>query len=324
MTAFSKSQRKAQTAFFARFQQDHLMPGWPYRLIAGKKAQNLNPAFQREILDHFSNSGSPIQWHQHSNHALSSQVCCVNFLAPLMHRPTLLASVMKSALGIDSLQMVPVRKDWHGTDIFVDFEWIGLENYLSEWPKTGLATRGANATSADAIVRMADPDGRITTILIEWKYTESYGQPLDPKGDPTRLKRYADKTFAPDGPIRADRRLTVSDFFWEPFYQLLRQQILAWRMEKAKEGGASSAMVLHISAAENATLHKVTAPALRNCEKDAFKVFQSLLAIPQRFHATSIEQAFLPAIRSTIAADAQDPWAAYLLDRYAFLGEPTA
>jgi hypothetical protein len=52
------------------------------------------------------------------------------------------------------------------------------------------------------------------------------------------VKRYQDKTFEPDGPIRSDLGLKVEDFFWEPFYQLVRQQMLAWRMQQARESGA--------------------------------------------------------------------------------------
>lgn len=320
MTAFAKSQRQAQIPFFARFGQDRLMRGWAYRLAPGEMAWNLNPAFRQDILNHFSRALAPIQWHQHSNHALSSQVCCVNFLAPLMRRPDLLAQVIGAALGIAAPQMLAVGQDADG-DIFVDFEWIGLQDHLGEWPGTGVATRGANATSADAIVRMVDRDGTITTILIEWKYTESYGAPLDPKGNTTRLRRYGDKAFAPDGPIRTDLGLTVADFFWEPFYQLLRQQMLAYRMERAHEDGASRVIVLHVSAGGNATLHKVTAPALRTFGADAFDVFLSLLAEPSRFHATSIETAFRPALTEAVARDPADPWATYLQDRYTFLAK---
>lgn len=323
MNAFVFQQRREQTAYFNRFDGDRLMPGTTYRTMPEHFALNLNPAHAKDLVEHFAFPDSPIQWHRHKNHALSSQVCCVNFLGPLMHRPDLLASVTESALGVDSPQMVPVSKDRHGTDIFVDFEWIGAEDHLGEWPINGRATRGANATSADAAVRFRAPEGKLTTVLIEWKFTESYGQPIDPRGNETRVRRYFDKAFFPDGPLRNDLGLQVQDFFWEPFYQLARQQMLAWRMERAAEDGAERVMVLHISAAGNTALHKVTAPSLKAVGSDAFNVFRDLLVEPSRFHSTSIEQAFLPAIRKTIAADPQDPWAAYLLDRYAFLGEPT-
>ena len=324
MNAFVLQQRQQQSAFFKRFDGDRLLPDAAYRTKAEHFGLNLNPAYAEPLVEHFAFPANPIQWHQHKNHALSSQVCCVNFLGPLMHRADLLAPVMQSALGIDHLQMVPVSKDRHGTDIFVDFEWIGAENHLGEWPANCRATRGANATSADAAVRFRAPDGKLTTVLIEWKFTESYGQPINPRGNETRIRRYADKTFFPDGPFRSDLGLHVQDFFWEPFYQLARQQMLAWRMERSSEDGADRVMVLHISAAGNTALHKVTVPELKSLGSDAFDVFRTLLVEPSRFHATSIEQTFLPAIRTRIAADAQDPWAAYLLDRYAFLKEPTA
>lgn len=320
MTSFVNEQRRDQTAFFAAFPQELLMDGWAYRLVGAEKANNLNPAYRQGILAHFAQDHSPIEWHGHSNHALSSQVCCINFLAPLMRRPGVLASVIGSALGIAPPEMLPVGEGVDG-QIYVDFEWVGQEDYLSEWPKRGSAKRGANATAADAVARMRDPDGSVTTILIEWKYTETYGAPLDPKGNPTRLRRYQDKAFAPDGPLRTDLGLSVADFFWEPFYQLLRQQMLAWRMERAREAGASRVVVLHLSARGNRPLHKVTAPALRRFGDDAFKVFESLLADPSRFHAASIEQAFQSAIADVLAKDPIDPWAIYLQDRYSFAND---
>ncbi|WP_054006558.1 PGN_0703 family putative restriction endonuclease [Cypionkella psychrotolerans] len=321
MNAFVRQQRQQQSAFFNRFDGDSLLPDVTYRTKPEHFDLNLNPVYASALVEHFALPGNPIQWHQHKNHALSSQVCCVNFLGPLMHRPDPLALVMKTALGFDRLQMVPVSEDRHGTPIFVDFEWVGAANHLGEWPANGRATRGANATSADAAVRLCAPDGKLTTVLIEWNFTETYGQPINVRGNGTRLGRYAKKAFFPNGPFLNDLGLQMQDFFWEPFYQLARQQMLAWRMERAAEGGADRVMVLHISAAGNAALHKVTAPRLKPLGSDAFDVFRTLLVEPSRFQATSIEQAFLPVIRSTIAADPQDPWAAYLLDRYAFLGE---
>lgn len=324
MNAFVLQQRREQTAYFSRFDVGRLLHHSTYRTKPEHFDLNLNPAYAESLVAHFASPVSPIQWHQHKNHALSSQVCCVNFLGPLMHRPDALASVMESALSLDRPQMVPVSKDRNGSEIFVDFEWIGAADHLGEWPANGRATRGANATSADAAVRFRSPDGHLTTILIEWKYTESYGQPIDLRGNETRIRRYADKAFHPDGPLRSDLGLQVQDFFWEPFYQLVRQQMLAWRMERAAEDGADRVMVLHISAAGNTALHNVTAPGLKPLGSDAFEVFRKLLVDPSRFRATSIERAFLPAIRNAIARDPQDPWATYLLDRYAFLGEPTA
>lgn len=319
MTAFATEERNAQTSYFSQFSQDQLMPGWAYRLHPDHAHLNLNSAIRQDLSEHFDDPANRIEWHRHANHALSSQVCCLNFLAPLMRRPEALSQVVGAGLGIAAPEMLPVGRDRYGKDIYVDFEWIGLQDYLGEWRGRSTASRGANATSADAIARMTDASGTVTTLLIEWKYTEAYGKPLDAKGNPTRIGWYKDKAFAPTGPLRSHPDLTLEHFFWEPFYQLLRQQMLAFRMEQAREAGADRVVVLHISASGNEALHRVTSEPLREYGTDAFDVFRSLLVDPSRFTATSIEAAFLPALSAAVAADPTDPWASYLLDRYTFL-----
>lgn len=157
----------------------------------------------------------------------------------------------------------------------------GRANHLSEWTNGALsATRGANATSADAVVKFQH-QGRIEILLVEWKYTERYGAPISPDPNGTRRKRYADKVFYPNGPICSDLGLKLEDFFWEPFYQLLRQQMLAWRMEKAREDGAERVRVLHISPADNRALHRITSSAFEAIggtkHSDAFEAFAAVL-----------------------------------------------
>jgi len=99
--------------------------------------------------------------------------------------------------------MLPVEDGPDGEAWFVGFEWTGRANYLNEWADgASSATRGANATSADAVVRF-EREGEIETLLIEWKYTEKYGAPLNADGNPTRVLRYSDKIFTKNGPIRA-------------------------------------------------------------------------------------------------------------------------
>ena len=215
--------------------------------------------------------------------------------------------------------MLPVEDGPHGAPWYVGFEWPGRADYLGEWrPGAASGPRGQNATNADAIVRF-EHDGQIETLLIEWKYTEAYGAPLDPKGNATRTSRYAEKAFAPVGPLRADLGLKLAEFFWEPFYQLLRRQMLALRMERAQEDGAQRVRVLHISPSANRALHKVTAPALCRFGDDAFDVFRSVLAEPDRFVARTTEQVFTPFVAGDYAEPAARAWAQYLNERYCFL-----
>jgi hypothetical protein len=275
---FIASHRQGQGDFLTAHHADVSgFGGSPYRLDPAAAALNLAPDIRDLAMQYFAEKG--ITWHGHANHGLSSQVCCLNFLMPLAHEPGALSRLIGTALDIAPPEMLPMEQDEAGSDWFVAFEWIGERDYLNEAGKSGVRTRGANATSTDAAVRFV-ADGRTEIALIEWKFTESYGAPIPPAGNPTRMDRYRDIAFAPAGPIRADLDLDLADFFWEPFYQMLRQQMLATQMERARELGAERVRVLHISPVANIKLHKVTAPALRSFGDDAFAVFGKLLADP--------------------------------------------
>jgi hypothetical protein len=193
---------------------------------------------------------------------------------------------------------------------------------LNEGGASSSRTRGANATSSDAILRFRHA-GRIETLLIEWKYTETYGAPIRNRvrdrathtPNEVRADRYRELMFAPNGPIRDDLNLKLQDFFWEPFYQLLRQQMLAFQMGRAREAGADRVRVLHISPSGNRRLHAVTSKPLSRFGVDAFAVFAATLVDPAAFVCRTIEQVFGPLM----AEMPEDPWAAYLAGRYTFL-----
>lgn len=317
MTEFIAGERVAQASFFRKYLPAGVAGhgGAGYRLLPEHKVLNLAPCIRAEAIAYFGQYG--ITWHQHANHGLSSQVSCLNFLMPLATRPKLLARVIGEALNIPPPAMLevenrPGRQPW-----FVGFEWIGRADYLNEAGKSGGRTRGANATSTDAVVRFKH-EGQIETLLIEWKYTESYSAPIPSKGNEVRLGRYGGLVFEPAGPVRADRSLNISDFFWEPFYQLLRQQMLAFQMQAANEDGTKRVRVLHISPSANRALHAVTAPALRIWGDDAFGVFRKLLVRPDDFVSCSTEAVFGKAL-SEVDDEAQ-PWSSYLRNRYTFLG----
>lgn len=308
-SGFVAEERRRQARFFeTAVDKAALRPDSAYRLLPAFRDLNLAPEI-RDLATAYFGPPRNIAWHRHADHGLSSQIACLNFLMPLSTRPELLGEVIGRALGRRGLRMLPVEGGPH----FVGFEWIGAQDYLGEWGKGGTATRGANVTSSDAVVRF-EADGRVETLLIEWKYTESYGTAPDPKKQAERIRRYGGKAFFPDGPFRADLGLEVQDLFWEPVYQMVRQQMLAWCMQQAREDGADRVSDLHVSPLGNRALHQVTPPKLQDRGADVFETFRSLLVRPEDFTATSPEQAFGP----TLAQHRAEPWAAYLLGRYGF------
>jgi hypothetical protein len=264
---------------------------------------------QQEIKWHDGLDGNP------SNHLCDSQVCCVNFLFPFVHRPSALAQLLRPIFPSIS-QMLPLEIPGH----FVSFEWIGLKNYLGEKvPRHGKRTRGANFTSADAAVMFDREDGKRQIALIEWKYTESYGgRPLKvaPSGtDRTQIYRplYERDDCVLDKSLLSD----FGDLFYEPFYQLMRQQFLAHEMERAQELGAAVVSVLHISPVHNSDFGNVTSPALRSLGMSVIDVWKRLTRNPDRFASVSTEGLFgqllinrLPELRA---------WWQYTNDRYSWL-----
>jgi len=318
--SFASDELRRQIAFFdARDPGRKLTSAHEYRFP--ERVTNLAPAITDVAERHFADMG--IGWHTHSNHALSSQACCVNFLMPLAADPDRLSLLIGTALGISQPRMQPVETDASGRDWYVGFEWTGVGNYLNEQIGSRPVSRGSNSTSTDAFVRFTHA-GIQHALLIEWKYTESYGPALRDKrrldgsgGNQTRNNRYGQIAFHPNGPIRDDLGLTLPDFFWEPFYQLLRQQMLAFQMKK--HGEADIVRVLHLSPRGNKTLHRVTAPKLAPFGTDVFAAFQQVLVEPDMFITRHIEDVFGPLLA---AAAPDDTWAHYLKSRYLFLSDP--
>jgi hypothetical protein len=315
--SFDAEQRRLQGAWFAEnLAPNHGYAGAAYRIPPASRILNLAPAI-RNAADRLFAAEPPIQWHQHANHGLSSQVCCINFLLPFAEKPELLRRWVEHVTGEEVARMLPIESDRAGQPWSVTFEWIGDTDYLNEGKEGAPRRRGANATAADAAVLFRDVQDRRQLLLIEWKYTERYGQPLDPKGNATRRQRYQDILRHPNGPIRADADITLDDFFYEPFYQMLRQQMLAWHTE-ASNPQVDRVRVLHLSPSRNRALHRVTSPGMRRFGDDAFDVFGSLLDNPQDFVSMSVEDAFAP-----LAAWPEADWYPWLRNRYSSLSAET-
>lgn len=304
-STFTEQEKRRQARFFETAVAKDMLRS-AYVLQPDQRKHNLWEGIRDQAENYF---GPPrnVAWHIHACSGLSSQLACLNFLMPLSSRPEALGEVIGRALGRQGLRMLPVESGPH----YVGFEWIGTRDYLGEWGEGGKGTRGAQVTSADAVVRFENA-GRIETLLIEWKYTESYGDAPDPKSEAKRVSRYKDKAFFPDGPFRADLGLEVQDLFWEPVYQMARQQMLAWRMQQAHEDGAERVSVLHVSPRGNTALHKVTPPRLSDRGADVFDVFRGLLVRPEDFVSVALEDAF----GRTLAGHRVESWADYLLGRY--------
>lgn len=265
----------------------------PFCLPRAFAVENLFPEIRQTITAYFT--AQEIKWHDGqdgspSNHLCDSQVCCANFLFPFADKPQALTELLRPVFPTIR-QMLPMEN----VGQFVSFEWIGQRNYLGEKiPRHGKRTRGANFTSVDAAVMFERQDGLRQIVLIEWKYTESYSSTSlkTAKSGTDRTAIYAHLYEREDFPLDKNQLPSFDALFYEPFYQLFRQQLLAHEMEREGELGAQVVSMLHIAPAHNTDFRKVTSPALRALGESVTDVWKKLLKVPDRFVSVSTEELF--------------------------------
>jgi hypothetical protein len=252
---------------------------YPFCLPAAYASHNLLPDVRDAALAEFVRAA--ITWHAQTplgptNHLLSSQIQCVNTLEPLANNAELMIATFEGVLDIvQPLEIEP--------GCLVAYEFIGSGDHLHE-AVAGHRSRGAHCTSVDAAIRYRNGDGAIELALIEWKYVEDYrGHELSRDKRGIREPRYVDLWNAPDGPLRADL-IPYADMFVEPFYQLMRQQLLAHELEKSHECGADVVRVVHVAPRANTALRaSLNRPSHLTVGDDVFAVWQELLRRPDRF-----------------------------------------
>ncbi|GAB5465060.1 MAG: hypothetical protein Kapaf2KO_04960 [Candidatus Kapaibacteriales bacterium] len=193
--------------------------------------KNLYKGINDEAIEYFLKN--KISWWGGKNptgHVLSSQIACVNHLYAIRYDKNSVLGLLKTLSG-DFIDVLEIQTDNH-LSAFIQFESVSDNDYLNE----GKSTRGSNCTSIDALIYAKHKDGTKWLIPIEWKYTEFYGNsdkakegfkanPKKYKGK-VRQERYTDL-------INKSNQLISEDhfcYYFEPFYQLMRQTLWAEQM----------------------------------------------------------------------------------------------
>lgn len=236
-----------------------------------------NPLYSRDVL---LDIGQEVQLHTELENVLSSAGSCLNVLGNLnYHRQDMASFLNRFGLEIQEVIEFPINADVGG-EIYDDkgyavFEWIGpKKSPINE--KGG--KRGMNRTSIDAFV-LAVIEGRLTQILVEWKFTESYGsmdklQKFAGVAGTERAKRYAsvlaELRTMEQFPFNMEYEggWGLHDLGYEPLYQLLRMTLLAKMttpLHVAKGIEIEDYRILHLTHSENSKLNTVTGRHLSYC-----------------------------------------------------------
>ena len=113
----------------------------------------------------------------------------------------------------------------------------------------GREHQGAQNTSIDAFLVAETTTGRRRAYLLEWKHVEQYQSTRpDFKGEgrsgDTRRLRYAEPFRALSSSFNPEAAPELDDFLYEPFYQIMRQRLLADRMVQQRELDVDEAKVV--------------------------------------------------------------------------------
>lgn len=212
-----------------------------------------------------------------TGHLLSSQVACVNHLFYLHQRKDLATAVLN---GIDKEITEALIVD----DGYVEFEFIGSKQYLEEksW------TRGANCTSIDSVMIGKNAKGIKIFFLIEWKYTENYQS--EDKYIPERAKVYDYLIEDKQSPFK---KKNVRAYYYEPFYQMMRQTLLGWKFVENKDHCCSDYRHIHVIPKENKELlNKITSPDLKG--ENISEAWKSVLNNPDKYITISPQELLSP------------------------------
>ncbi|MDP3451641.1 MAG: hypothetical protein Q8R90_01690 [Bacteroidales bacterium] len=222
-------------------------------LIKGKN--NLYPLIADEVVLYFALNN--ISFHHlegdtdfgfciPSGHTLSSQISCLNHLYPLRYdKYAVLAIAQQINSEIIDVLIIETDKFLPG---YIAFEVISDNDHLNETKGNQKLTRGTLCTSVDAMIYGQLKNDKKIIIPIEWKYTENYhddhktdkdysienrGKEKEGKGK-ERLRRYSKL-------ITNSKQLSVkkasyksSVYYFEPFYQLMRQTLWTEQMLENK------------------------------------------------------------------------------------------
>jgi len=196
--------------------------------VLQENLKNIYSPICTAVIQYFKNN--KISWWGGQNptgHVLSSQIACVNHLFQIRNDKVAVLQILKN-VSEDFQDVLTINTDKF-LPAFIQFEAVSDKDYLNE----GQPTRGNNCTSVDALIYAKHKDGSKWLIPIEWKYTEFYGNQNKAvegfKSDPTnckgevRKRRYTNLIYNSDQLLNSDH----SCYYYEPFYQLMRQTLWA-------------------------------------------------------------------------------------------------
>lgn len=235
-------------------------------------------------------------------HPLSSSAACLNVLGSLSGDEEGLRTYLNSlGFGVSRIFAFPSGANVGGQVYrdrgYVVFEWVGpRDSPINELD----GSRGYMRTSIDAYL-IAEIDGKVTQVLIEWKFTEGESRPIvlnkfaGLRGV-ERIRRYSSVLADMRGPgfpfaFSEESGLSLQDFSTDHLYQLLRMTLLARKTTPLDVGSlhVEDYRIVHLTHSANRKINVMQPEYVKYCPglqdtvgKSFHEVWPSLLAPEER------------------------------------------
>jgi hypothetical protein len=125
--------------------------------------------------------------------------------------------------------------------------------------------------------------GQKRAYLIEWKYTENYAK--EDKYIPGRAQAYDELIRSEDSPFK---HIDPKALYFEPFYQLMRQTLLGWKLSENTDHGCTSYRHIHVVPEGNVEFHENVTSALTG--PNVSEAWRSVLKKPDRYISITPER----------------------------------
>lgn len=264
----------------------------PYSFILQDSTNNLYVHSRESICTYFSMNKIAWWGGKLTNHTLSSQVSCLNHLFSIRDdKDTVLLLIKNICADIVDVLLIATDKFMPA---YIQFESVSDVDHLNE----KYSTRGSNCTSIDALIYGVHKDGRKILFPIEWKYVETYHN-VDKASGSSGLERKAryNGLIVQSTQLRAN----LNDvYYYEPFYQLMRQTLWAEQMIKHNNTETIKAddyIHIHVIPTENSELLDKTYPCSGKKMEETWRdclINQSkyIIISPKELLVSAIEQKY--------------------------------
>ena len=314
-----------------------LLMDWKNNLYAHLKEEVLLYFALNKIAFHHSSGELEEGFCVPSGHALSSQISCINHLYPLRYDKKAVLEIARTICP-DFTDVLEITTDSFLPG-YIAFEVVSDIDHLNEKANS----RGTMCTSIDALIYAQHENGKKYLLPIEWKYTECYFEDADKEGyveyegkyfkDYSIEDRYKEKEgkgkerlrrYCESGLIDKSAQLKSlplneyknSVYFFEPFYQLMRQTLWAEQMIAYKDTETIKAddfIHIHVVPEENTELLSQKYPC---SQQDMKTTWENCLSDQEKYQIITPKELLKLLTKNVIYRNKYADLASYLSTRY--------